>query len=53
MLDDLSARENTDPLGEGFLVTDDFNPLDYLQTGKAEEYRNIIAQRLGLDLLAQ
>jgi hypothetical protein len=52
MLDDLSARENTDPLGEGFLVTDDFNPLDYLQTGKAEEYRNIIAQRLGLDLLA-
>lgn len=33
---------------EGFIISDDYNPLDSLQTGKAEAYRTLLKERLGL-----
>jgi len=39
--------------GGGFVITDDFNPLETLQIPKAEAYRDMLAKRLGLDVLAR
>ncbi|MCP9448374.1 MAG: fused MFS/spermidine synthase [Nitrospira sp.] len=36
---------------DGFLVTDDFNPLERLQTRKAEAYRKLFMERIAFDLL--
>ncbi|GAB4364934.1 MAG: hypothetical protein Kow0060_22200 [Methylohalobius crimeensis] len=36
---------------EGFLITDDYNPLESLQVGKAEAYRALLIQRIGADVL--
>ncbi len=35
----------------GVLITDDFNPLETLNVGKAEQYREILIERVGRDLL--
>jgi spermidine synthase len=37
----------------GFVITDDFNPLETLQIPKAEAYREMLAKRLGLGVLLQ
>jgi len=37
--------------GSGFVITDDFNPLETLQIPKAEAYREMLAKRLGLGVL--
>jgi hypothetical protein len=39
--------------GSGFVITDDYNPLETLQIPKAEAYREILAKRLGLGALLQ
>ncbi len=39
--------------GSGFVITDDYNPLESLQVSKAEAYREMLANRLGVDVLAQ
>ncbi|ADJ28048.1 fused MFS/spermidine synthase [Nitrosococcus watsonii] len=38
---------------QGILLTDDFNPLEYLQARKAKHYRNILVNWLGTDLLVR
>lgn len=35
----------------GFLITDDFNPLESLQVGKAERYREVLIERMGREIL--
>ncbi|QSA97038.1 fused MFS/spermidine synthase [Methylococcus sp. EFPC2] len=35
----------------GIVVTDDFNPLEHMQTRKAEAYRKIFMERIAYDLL--
>ncbi|MCP9468664.1 MAG: fused MFS/spermidine synthase [Nitrospira sp.] len=35
----------------GFIITDDYNPLERLQTRKAEAYRTIFMERIAFDLL--
>jgi spermidine synthase len=37
----------------GFVITDDFNPLETLQVPKAEAYRELVAKGLGLGVLVQ
>lgn len=39
--------------GSGFVITDDFNPLETLQIPKAEAYRDMLAKRLGLGVLVR
>lgn len=36
---------------QGVLLTDDLNPLEHLQTAKAEEYRRFVVEWLGAELL--
>lgn len=36
---------------DGLVITDDFNPLEYLQTPKTERYRELLVGRLGKELL--
>ncbi|MCP9442337.1 MAG: hypothetical protein NNA20_07060, partial [Nitrospira sp.] len=36
---------------DGFIITDDYNPLDRLQVRKAEAYRRIFLERIAFDLL--
>lgn len=37
------------PKGDGWIVTDDYNPLESLQVGKAEAYRSLLLKRIGTD----
>lgn len=37
----------------GFIITDDYNPLETLQIPKAEAYRELLEKRLGLGVLVQ
>jgi len=37
--------------GGGFVITDDFNPLENMQTKKAEAYRATLVERVGLEML--
>ncbi|CUQ65378.1 Spermine synthase [Candidatus Nitrospira inopinata] len=37
----------------GFIITDDYNPLERLQTRKAETYRKIFLERIAFDLLVR
>lgn len=37
----------------GMVLTDNFNPLEYLQTRKAEHYRHVLVQWFGTDLLVR
>ena len=36
----------------GFIITDDYNPLEELQVAKAERYREILLERMGPILMA-
>lgn len=38
---------------DGFIITDDYNPLERLQTRKAEAYRKIFMERIAFDLLVR
>jgi spermidine synthase len=48
----LDALERPMPRAQGFVITDDFNPLEHLQVEKAERYRRQMRARFG-DLLAR
>jgi spermidine synthase len=48
----LEARELQGLQEHGFAITDDFNPLERLQARKAEVYRALLVQRLGMASLA-
>lgn len=41
--------DNTD----GIILSDNFNPLDHLQTGKSERYRHVLVDWFGADLLVR
>ncbi|SMF34191.1 Predicted spermidine synthase with an N-terminal membrane domain [Alteromonadaceae bacterium Bs31] len=47
----LSKLEITIPSEGGRVITDDFNPLEFLQIAKAEYYRNILVDRVGQSIL--
>lgn len=38
---------------EGQMLTDNFNPLDHLQTAKAEQYRHVLVDWFGAELLVR
>jgi spermidine synthase len=47
----LQEREVSVDSKHGELITDDYNPLEFLQIAKAEYYRNILVERVGRSLL--
>ncbi len=47
----LSEREVDISSAGGALISDDFNPLEYLQIAKAEYYRDILVERVGRSIL--
>ncbi|WP_188149605.1 fused MFS/spermidine synthase [Teredinibacter waterburyi] len=47
----LSEREVAISGVGGELITDDYNPLEYLQIAKAEHYRNVLIDRVGESVL--
>lgn len=53
MLEDLLKNERDIPSDRGFVITDDFNPLESLQMRKAEVYWSRLLTDLGADLLAR
>lgn len=50
-IEQLNNHEFHFPKDDGIVITDDFNPLEYLQTAKTERYRKLLVGRLGKDLL--
>ncbi len=53
MLHSLSSLERTLQPGQGPVITDDFNPLQNMQAGMAEEYREMMLSRLGGEMLSR
>ena len=53
MLENLLQNETDIPSDRGFVITDDFNPLESLQMRKAEVYWSRLLSDLGADLLAR
>jgi spermidine synthase len=49
----LKSREFPVDKSNGLVLTDDLNPLEHLQTAKAEHYRHFIVDWLGADLLVR
>ncbi len=47
----LSQHEQTFHTGGSWLISDNLNPLDYLEIRKAETYRKLLISRIGTDLL--
>ena len=47
----LTEREVNIETAGGELISDDFNPLEYLQIAKAEYYRNVLIERVGESVL--
>jgi spermidine synthase len=52
-LDRLDSLQIALAANSGFVITDDYNPLESLQIPKAEAYREMLAKRLGLGVLAE
>lgn len=50
-IDKLEKHELQFAINSGPVITDDFNPLEYLQTPKTEQYRKLLVGRLGKQLL--
>lgn len=50
-LDLLAEREFLGMTEGETIVTDDFNPLESLQVSKAETYRKVLLERVGLEVL--
>ena len=44
-------REQEFDCNDGLVITDDFNPLENLQITKTEAYRQLLVERVGIDLL--
>ena len=53
MLENLLKNERDIPSNRGFIITDDFNPLESLQMRKAEVYWSRLLSDVGADLLAR
>jgi hypothetical protein len=53
MLDNLLRYERSISSELGFVITDDFNPLESMQVKKAEIYRHQLLSDLSVDLLAR
>lgn len=53
MLDNLLRYEHKISSDQGFVITDDFNPLDSMQVKKAEIYRHQVLSDISADLLAR
>ena len=49
----LKARSYNVNKAQGFVLTDDFNPLEHLQTEKSEHYRHVLVGWFGVDLLVR
>jgi spermidine synthase len=49
----LRSRAVTVDKAQGVLLTDNLNPLEHLQTAKAEHYRRVVVGWFGLDLLVR
>jgi spermidine synthase len=49
----LQKRAFTVDTSEGVLLTDNLNPLEHLQTAKAEYYRRVVVDWFGLELLVR
>ena len=49
----LQDRVITVDKSQGFILTDNLNPLEHLQTAKAEKYRQILVGWFGADLLVR
>lgn len=47
----LIGHEHRISNADGFILTDDYNPLERLQTRKAETYRTLFMERIAFDLL--
>ena len=47
----LRMREVLVKSDDGFIITDNYNPLESLQLAKAEHYRNILVERMGKNIL--
>ena len=47
----LRMREVLVKSEDGFIITDNYNPLESLQLAKAEHYRNILVERMGKNIL--
>lgn len=47
----LAEREKPVDSAPGELITDDYNPLEFLQIAKAEYYRNVLIDRVGRSIL--
>ncbi|MGE0383939.1 MAG: fused MFS/spermidine synthase [Gammaproteobacteria bacterium] len=46
-------RHEIAPPGGGRVLTDDYNPIEYLQAGKAERYRQLFVERVPAALLSR
>ncbi|MEE8349864.1 MAG: hypothetical protein V3R94_09855, partial [Acidobacteriota bacterium] len=53
MLDNLLDYEREIDSDQGFVITDDFNPLESMQVKKAEFYRHQVLADIGAELLAR
>ena len=53
MLDNLLRYERSISSNQGFVITDDFNPLESMQVKKAEIYRHQLLSDISPDLLAR
>ena len=53
MLDNLLRYEGSISSDQGFVITDDFNPLESMQVKKAEIYRHQLLSDISADLLAR
>jgi spermidine synthase len=51
ILNRMMRYEQAPPAEGGIVITDDFNPLEYLQAPKAERYREMFLERVALSLL--
>ena len=47
----LLAHEHPMPAGEGFIITDDYNPMESRQVRKSEAYRKLFLERIAFELL--
>ncbi len=53
ILDNLLRYEHKINNDQGFVITDDFNPLESMQVRKAEIYRHQLLSDISADLLAR
>jgi hypothetical protein len=52
-VDWLKTRNVSLDNSKGMILTDNFNPLEHLQTAKAEHYRHVMVDAFGAELLVR